>query len=405
MDSASVADASMMHTTESMTTSRAARGWSLVSHGDGEVLPLRAFPCRVGRQPGLPVRLVHPTVSLVHAELRLSGDELTLVDMGSRNGTFINGRRLTGSHAVVLGDLLQFGAAVFRLHNEQRTCVAQTSSSEDMGDLALAIAQFDKLIEDQVVVPHYQPIVTAATGQIIGFEALARSRLFGLDNPAMMFKAAEFFQKEAELSRLLRTEALRRSGMEQHQHLFLNTHPAELLDLRHLIISLQEIRKLHPSQALTLEVHEACAVDAATIRMLRLVLDDLGMRLAYDDFGAGQARLHELVEARPDYLKFDRKLIASIDTARADRQQMLESLVQMTRQLGVTTLAEGIETQAEADTCRRMGFELMQGYFFGRPIAHPAHSPVLHAPPPAHTGGTTISVAKPDSLTERMAKR
>jgi EAL domain-containing protein (putative c-di-GMP-specific phosphodiesterase class I) len=396
----------MMHTTDPMTTSRAARGWSLVSHGDGEVLPLRAFPCRIGRQPGLPIRLVHPTVSLVHAELRLSGDDVELTDMDSRNGTFINGRRLTGSQRVALGDLLQFGAAVFRLHNEQRTCVAQTSCSEDMGDLALAIAQFDKLIEEEVVVPHYQPIVTSATGEVIGFEALARSRLFGLDSPAMMFKAAEFFQKEAQLSRLLRTEALRRSGLAPHQHLFLNTHPAELLDLKQLILSLQEIRKLHPSQSLTLEVHEACAVDAGTIKMLRLVLDDLGMRLAYDDFGAGQARLHELVEARPDYLKFDRKLIASIDTARPDRQQMLESLVQMTRQLGVTTLAEGIETPAEAEACRRMGFELMQGYFFGRPLARPGQALALAAPAlAARKGDTTISVAKPDSLTERIAKR
>ena len=84
----------MSHTTDPMTTSRAARGWSLVAHGDGEVLPLRNFPCRIGRQPGLLIRLVHTTVSLLHAELRLSGEELTLTDLNSRNGTFINGRRL-----------------------------------------------------------------------------------------------------------------------------------------------------------------------------------------------------------------------------------------------------------------------------------------------------------------------
>ena len=388
----------MSHTTDPMLTSRAARGWSLVAHGDGEVLPLRAFPCRVGRQPGLPIRLVHTSVSLQHAELRLSGDELVLADLNSRNGTFVNGRRLHGSQPVLLGDLLQFGAVVFRLHNEQRTRIAQTVPSEDMGDLALAIAQFDKLIDDQVVVPHYQPIVTAA-GEIIGFEALARSRLFGLDNPAMMFRAAEFFQKEAQLSRLLRTEALRCSGLTQTQHLFLNTHPAEIQDLKHLIVSMQELRRTHPHQAITLEVHEACAVDAATIKMLRLVLDDLGMKLAYDDFGAGQARLHELVEARPDYLKFDRKMIAGIDAAAADRQQLLESLVHMSRQLGILTLAEGIETAGEAETCRHMGFELMQGYFFGRPLSKPA---IVAAIPERDRGDTTVSIAKPGALTERM---
>jgi EAL domain-containing protein (putative c-di-GMP-specific phosphodiesterase class I) len=361
----------MANTTNPLHPPRAAQGWSLVAHGDGDVMPLRTFPCRIGRQPGLPIRIVHPTVSLLHAEMRLVDDNLWLSDLGSRNGTFVNGRRLNSQQQVCLGDLVQFGAAVFRLHNEQRTAVAPTSCLEDMGDLALAIAQFDKLIEDQVVVPHYQPIVEAETGNTIAYEALARSRLFGLDNPAMMFKAAEYFQKEALLSRLLRVEALRRCGHHLPRHLFLNTHPAELLDLPQLILSLREARSKHADQPITLEVHEACAVDALTIKSLRAALDELGMKLAYDDFGAGQARLHELVEARPDYLKFDRKLVAGLDTSTPDRLQLVESLVQLTRQLGIITLAEGIETAAEAESCRQIGFELMQGYYFGRPVAKP----------------------------------
>lgn len=391
------------HTTELIQAARGPRGWSLVAHGDGEVLPVRSFPCRIGRQPGLPVRLVHTTVSLAHAELRLAGEELALADLNSRNGTFINGRRLKGTHVVVVGDLLQFGAVVFRLHHEQKTRMAVTASSEDMGDLALAIAQFDKLIDDQVVVPHYQPIVTADTGEIIGFEALARSRLFGLDNPKMMFKAAEFFQKEAQLSRMLRSEALRRCELSKEQYLFLNTHPAELQDLRHMIVSLQQMRQDNPDQPIALEVHEACAVDAPTIKMLRLVLDDLGMQLAYDDFGAGQARLHELVEARPDFLKFDRKLIAGLDSATPERLQMLQSLVEMCRQLEIMTLAEGIETAGEARACRLMGFQLMQGYFFGRPLSRPE----LILPDSvvrAAKGDTTISIAKSEALTERMKR-
>jgi EAL domain-containing protein (putative c-di-GMP-specific phosphodiesterase class I) len=365
----------MAHTTDPLISPRAAQGWSLVAHGDGDVLPLRTFPCRIGRQPGLPVRVVHPTVSLLHAEVRLADDNLWLSDLDSRNGTFVNGRRLNGQQQICLGDLVQFGAAVFRLHNDQRTNLAGTACSEDMGDLALAIAQFDKLIEEQVVVPHYQPIVESTGGTTVAYEALARSRLFGLDNPAMMFKAAEYLQKEALLSRMLRVEALRRCGHYHPRHIFLNTHPAELQDLKQLITSLQEVRQQHPDQPLTLEVHEACAVDASTIKLLRTVLDDLDMKLAYDDFGAGQARLHELVEARPDYLKFDRKLVAGLDAATPDRLQLVESLVQMAHQLGIATLAEGIETPGEAETCRRIGFEFMQGYYFGRPIAKPAPIP------------------------------
>jgi EAL domain-containing protein (putative c-di-GMP-specific phosphodiesterase class I) len=343
--------------------------WSLVAQDNEDVLPIRSFPCQIGRHPGAAVRVMHATVSLVHADLKRRGDCLELTDLSSRNGTFINGKRLTGSEFVRTGDLLQFGAAVFRLQSQtqQQPALNATCQSEDVGDLALALAQFEKLVNDASVVPVYQPIVTADKAEIFAYEALARSRLFGLDKPAQMFQAAEYFHMEAELSRLLRREELATTCATVLPHLFLNTHPQELSDFKDLIISLREIRAARKDQPLTIEVHEAAAADASTMKMLRLVLDDLNMKLAFDDFGAGQARLNELVEARPNYVKFDRKMIAKIDNSDNGRRQLVESLVSMCRQLGIVTLAEGVETEGEADVCRQLGFELMQGFYFGRP--------------------------------------
>ena len=343
--------------------------WSLVAQDGGDVLPIRALPCVVGRHPGLPVRIVHPTVSLNHAEFRKDGDRLVLADLGSRNGTFVNGQRVENTpHTIASGDLAQFGGAVFRLQSHHLPSeLSATCQGEDIGDLALALAQFEKLIGDSSVVPVYQPIVKAGSGELVAYEALARSRLFGLDKPDLMFKAAEYFRMEAELSRLLRRTELIHSCPTQQPHLFLNTHPVELTDFKRLILSLREIRSVRPKQPMTLEVHEAAVADPNTMKMLRLALDDLNMTLAYDDFGAGQARLAELVEARPEYVKFDRRLITAIDQPGTSRQQMVESLVSMCRQLGITTLAEGVETAGEAKVCQDVGFELMQGYFFGRP--------------------------------------
>jgi EAL domain-containing protein (putative c-di-GMP-specific phosphodiesterase class I) len=343
--------------------------WSLVAQDKDDVVPLRSFPCQIGRHPGVPVRVIHPTVSLVHAELRRHGDGLELADLSSRNGTFVNGKRVAQTQIVQGDDLLQFGAAVFRLQNQSQNQPAlnATCQSADIGDLALALAQFEKLVSDSSIVSVYQPIVTADKGELFAYEALARSRLFGLDKPAQMFQAAEYFHMEAELSRMLRHEELRASSAVELPHLFLNTHPSELTDIKRLILSLREIRNARTQQPLTLEVHEAAVADLATMKMLRLVLDDLNMKLAYDDFGAGQARLHELVEARPDYVKFDRKMISRLDTADANRRQMVETLVSMCRQLKIVTLAEGVETAAEAEACRQIGFELMQGFHFGRP--------------------------------------
>jgi EAL domain-containing protein (putative c-di-GMP-specific phosphodiesterase class I) len=101
-------------------------------------------------------------------------------------------------------------------------------------------------------------------------------------------------------------------------------------------------------------------------------LKDLGMRLAYDDFGAGQSRLMELADVPPDVLKFDMRMIHGLSHASDERQNMVRSLVKIVRSLAVVPLAEGIETGDEAAICRDLGFELAQGYFFGRPTAAPA---------------------------------
>jgi EAL domain-containing protein (putative c-di-GMP-specific phosphodiesterase class I) len=101
--------------------------------------------------------------------------------------------------------------------------------------------------------------------------------------------------------------------------------------------------------------------------LLRNALAELKIGLAYDDFGAGQARMIELVEVPPDYLKFDMKLVQNIQTASVERQRMLASLVQMVRELGITPLAEGIETAGDDAICRQIGFTCGQGFFYGYP--------------------------------------
>jgi EAL domain-containing protein (putative c-di-GMP-specific phosphodiesterase class I) len=89
--------------------------------------------------------------------------------------------------------------------------------------------------------------------------------------------------------------------------------------------------------------------------------------LAYDDFGVGQARLFELAEAPPHYLKFDRRFITGIEDAPNSRRRLLSSLVAAARELLVRTVAEGVETAAEAAACLEAGFTHAQGYHFGPP--------------------------------------
>jgi EAL domain-containing protein (putative c-di-GMP-specific phosphodiesterase class I) len=91
------------------------------------------------------------------------------------------------------------------------------------------------------------------------------------------------------------------------------------------------------------------------------------MGLAFDDFGAGQARIAELAEIRPDHLKFDRRIITGLDVADPSRRRFVQSLIQAVHDLGILALAEGIETQGEFEVCRDLGFETAQGFYLGLP--------------------------------------
>jgi EAL domain-containing protein (putative c-di-GMP-specific phosphodiesterase class I) len=172
---------------------------------------------------------------------------------------------------------------------------------------------------------------------------------------------------QAELSRLFRQRAVELvRDREEAPVLFLNTHPVEL-ERPGLLESLEELRAFAPQVDLVLEIHESTLAQTDFITWLRNRLMEINVGLAYDDFGAGQARLFELAEAPPHYLKFDRRFVTGIDRAPTSRQRLVASLVAAARELRVTTVAEGVETPEEAAACLRAGFSHAQGYHFGRP--------------------------------------
>ncbi|MCA9200315.1 MAG: EAL domain-containing protein, partial [Planctomycetales bacterium] len=207
-----------------------------------------------------------------------------------------------------------------------------------------------------------------ARNEIIAYEVLARSSLDEFKNPALMFGVAERLGQEAALSELMRMEGLRIAAASplQNARFFLNTHPAEVVNVR-LLRSLETLRSQFPQTAVTIEVHEAAVTDWQSIKELRSVLESLDMQLSYDDFGAGQGRLLELCEAPPHVLKFDMQLIRDIDHAADARQDLVRSLVEVALDLGTIPLAEGIETQGEHDACLSLGFQLGQGYLYAKP--------------------------------------
>lgn len=334
-------------------------------------IPVSLTPFWIGRRTDMSLCLSARTVSSVHAVLH-QDEELFVRDLGSTNGTFVNGHRVLEDTIVRSGDLLQFADVAFRV---QPDSAGRESATQDMDveDQALALIQFEKLLSTRSVVPHYQPIITLPERLTIGYESLARSRLYGLRFPASIFGAAAHFRKEVETSCLLR-----HYGVTQARHLpgnfalFLNTHPAELNDCD-LIESLRLLRETAGELPMVLEIHEASVTSPSRLRELKAAIADFGIRLAYDDFGAGHARLLELSEAPPDFLKFDRKLMRGIDSAPVSRWRLLADLLKMSQDLDIDAIAEGVETAGEAAACEDLGFRLAQGFQFGKPLPASAY--------------------------------
>ncbi len=330
-------------------------------------IPISSLPFRVGRRSNASLRLPSPTVSNLHAEIIERNGQLMLHDLGSTNGTFLNGQRIPVEAYLHEGDLVQFANVVFRLKRQDAAGPSDTLQGENC-DRAMALIQFDRLMTERAVVPFFQPILRSDNKRIIGYEVLGRSHLFGLKTPNVMFQAASQLNLESELSRLCRWVGVEiGTRFSPGEPLFVNTHPSEMADMDVLLLSLQELRDAFPECPVTLEIHEASVTSPSAMRELRAALDDLGYHVAYDDFGAGQARLIELIEVPPDILKFDLALTKEIDTAPLQRQQMLATLVRMVHDLGVVSLAEGMETEGEAKTCIELGFELNQGFYYGMP--------------------------------------
>ncbi len=351
---------------------------------------LRRVPFHVGRRFDCDLVLTSQNVSSRHASFFLRHDVLHLRDLGSTNGTFVNGERVTSGRPVSDNDVICFADQGCRLLEgpvAELLGATQTMSLSTVGIDGQSLKQRRKLrrmLRSTRLKAAFQPVIGLADNARVGYEVLGRGETSAQEIlPLELFDVASTFGVERELSSAFRTK-----GLEQAKELpgdpaiFVNTHPAELEHGSSLIASLEHLRALHPGPRMVLEIHEAAVAKLSVLQAMSSHLTSLGIGLAFDDFGVGQTRLLELIDACPHYVKFDRVWIKDLHLAPPKRREMVETLVGLLKELDVGTVAEGIETADEARACIDLGFELAQGHYFGRPA--PAAS---FAAVPGRAGG------------------
>jgi EAL domain-containing protein (putative c-di-GMP-specific phosphodiesterase class I) len=122
-----------------------------------------------------------------------------------------------------------------------------------------------------------------------------------------------------------------------------------------------------PPEQLQLEVTESLAAQGVHVQANLRRLKSLGVRLALDDFGTGYSSLACLHQLPVDTVKVDRSFVQHAETVEYHRV-LIEATIRVARTLGMTTVAEGIETQGQADLMRALACDRGQGYLFSRPL-------------------------------------
>jgi EAL domain-containing protein (putative c-di-GMP-specific phosphodiesterase class I) len=360
-------------------SAKTARAWFLEGFVDdvGNDWRTRVVPpFRIGRQDGCDLQLRTPGISGVHAEIVDGPSGLMIRDAGSKNGTFVNGEQVAGDRPLREGDVLELGEHEFRLieldYDSSSFATTLTLDMEEIRRARQALGlrrEMTELIEHQQIATVFQPVVELGTGRRVGFEMLSRGLRDDLPvEPAALLLLAETLGLEVDLSHMFRHRgALEATRLPAESALFLNLHPVELENPEGLLESARMILKMLPGRELVFEIHELALTDIDVLKRFQEDLRALGVKLAFDDFGNGRSRLLELADLEPRLVKFDRKMIAGLDLASVGRRDMVARLVSMVADLGIATLAEGVETSGEADICRELGFDYAQGYLFGRP--------------------------------------
>lgn len=210
----------------------------------------------------------------------------------------------------------------------------------------------------------YQPIVSLASGELVGHEAL--TRFHSGERPDLVFAAAWAVGIGAEMELATLAAAVEGArALPAGRWLDLNVSPRLLDQLPALRAVLRQA-----DRPVVMEITEHEIV--ADYGVIREAVRSLGnhVRLAVDDAGAGVANFGHIIELGPDFVKLDTSVVRGVN-ANLGRQALVVGMRHFARTAGCRLIAEGIETDEEARTLAELGVEFGQGYLFGRPAPAP----------------------------------
>ncbi|MCR3909682.1 cyclic diguanylate phosphodiesterase [Aeromonas hydrophila] len=233
-----------------------------------------------------------------------------------------------------------------------------------------------RALRNREFVPYLQPLVAAGSERVMGAEVLMRWQhpTAGLIRPDLFIPQAEASGLIVPMTSLLMEEVARELSLDRSRvphgfHISFNISAAHCRDMALLAECRRFLDHFAPGQVvlvLELTERELLVADPQTLALFRQ-LDEMGVRLAMDDFGTGHSSLHYLQQFHVDYLKIDQSFIGRIGTESLS-EHIVDNVIDLGARLGLALVAEGVETRQQADYLKRKGVDYLQGYLFGRPL-------------------------------------
>jgi diguanylate cyclase (GGDEF)-like protein len=251
---------------------------------------------------------------------------------------------------------------------------------------SLESALRDAIARHEFVV-RYQPIFTLKTGQIIGFEALVTWQHpdAGLLFPGHFISLAEELGLITQIDHLILKQAcIQLKDWQQQKLLSSDVYMSVNLSAKNLqnTLTLEYIERiltqsqLNPA-CLNLEITESDVMN--NTKGSRFLLNNLrsrGVKISIDDFGTGYSSLSYLHQFPFSHLKIDQSFVAKL-TAKSEQYNVVKTIILLAQNLGMTAIAEGIETVAQRHCLEALGCELGQGYLFAKPLFAPEATALL----------------------------
>ncbi|MBH5320993.1 sensor domain-containing phosphodiesterase [Aurantiacibacter sediminis] len=221
----------------------------------------------------------------------------------------------------------------------------------------------ESMLDGHGVSTFQQPIISLETGKPVGVECLSRFPDLTKRGPDAWFEDAELvgLGKELEMT-AVRCALESLSYIPDGLYATVNVSPRTVASG-----AVRELLEEAGTSNVVVEITEHCQVDDFEELSREISALKAHAKIAIDDVGTGYAGLRHIVDLQPDILKMDMVLTRGIEADPA-RKAMTAALVQLAREIGCTLVAEGVETEAEARTMKKLGVDCGQGYLYSRPL-------------------------------------